>query len=97
VEDKPLYNPNSKQTRMPKPSGWSRGELISTLEKKIIKLDSMDVAFIHLEIYLYSLYLIHDLSSTQNLKPESTLWDRSSWEGIVPNVRLIEIVLSDEF
>jgi hypothetical protein len=96
VEDNPLYNPNSKQIRMPKPSGWSRGELISTLEKKTIKLDTMDVAFIHSQIYLYSLYLSCNLS-TQNLKPESTSWDRGSWEGIVPNVRLIEIVLSDEF
>jgi hypothetical protein len=95
LEDNPLYNPNSKQIRMPKPSGWSREDLMNFLEKKTIKLESMDVAFIHSQIYLYSLFLSRELS-TQKLKPDLTSWDRGSWEGIVPNVRLIEIALSDE-
>jgi hypothetical protein len=33
----------------------------------------------------------------QNLKPDATSWDCGGWEGIVPNVQLIEIVLLDEF
>jgi hypothetical protein len=34
---------------------------------------------------------------TQELKPEATSWDRGSWEKIVPNMWLIDIVLSDDF
>jgi hypothetical protein len=34
---------------------------------------------------------------SNKLKPDSTAWDNGSWEGIVPNIRLVEIVLSDEF
>jgi uncharacterized protein (UPF0335 family) len=34
---------------------------------------------------------------SKNLKPDTTSWDRGGWDGIIPNVRLIEIVLSDEF
>jgi hypothetical protein len=30
-------------------------------------------------------------------EPDTTAWDNGSWEGIVLNVRLIEIALSDEF
>jgi hypothetical protein len=66
------------------------------LENKTIKLQQLDVAFIHSQIYLYSLFLTCELDSNK-LKPDSTAWDNGSWEGIVPNVRLIEIVLSDEF
>jgi hypothetical protein len=96
VEDNPLYNPNTKQIRMPKPAGWSRQDLLNFLESKTIKLGTMDVAFIHSQIFLYSVFLTRELK-TQELKPEATSWDRGSWEGIVPNVRLIEIVLSDDF
>jgi hypothetical protein len=96
VEDNPLYNENTKQLRMPKPAGWSRQDLLTFLQNKTIKLGSMDIAFIHSQIYLYSVFLTRELKS-QELKPEATSWDRGSWEGIVPNVRLIEIVLSDDF
>jgi hypothetical protein len=96
AEDNPLFNKKSKQIRMPKPSGWSREDLVEFLDNKTIKLQQTDVAFIHSQIYLYSQFLTRELDSNK-LKPESTAWDNGSWEGIVPNVRLIEIVLSDEF
>jgi hypothetical protein len=96
VEENPLYNPSTKQLCMPKPAGWSRQELLNFLEKKTIKLESMDDTFIHSQIYLYSVFLTRELK-TQELKPDSTSWDWASWEGIVPNMRLIEIVLSDDF
>jgi hypothetical protein len=96
AEDNPLYNKNSKQVRMPKPSGWSREDLMDFLEQKTIKLHEKDIAFIHSEIYLYGQFLTRELDSNK-LKPDTTAWDNGSWEGIVPNVRLIEIALSDEF
>jgi hypothetical protein len=53
VEDNPLYNNNSKQFCMPKPAGWSRQELLTLfLENRTIKLESMDVTFIHSQMDL---------------------------------------------
>jgi hypothetical protein len=95
-DDNPLFNKVSKQLRMPKPTGWSRKELLTFLQEKTIKLQDMDVAFIHSQIFLYKLFLEREMKS-QNLKPDSTSWDRGGWEGIVANVRLIEIVLCDDF
>jgi hypothetical protein len=80
VEDNPLFNRNSKQLRMSKPSGWSREELLEFLENKTIKLQSMDVAFIHSQIYLYSLFLTCKMDSNE-LKLESTAWDNGSLGG----------------
>jgi hypothetical protein len=95
-DDNPLFNKVSKQLCMPKPTGWSRKELVTFLKEKTIKLQPMDVAFIHSQIFLYSLFLSREMN-TQKLKPESTSWDCGCWEGIIPNMRLIEIVLSDKF
>jgi hypothetical protein len=95
-EDHPLYNRNKKRIIMPKPSGYTREQLMEFLVSKTIKLEAMDTAFMFAQIYLYSKSLTKELNS-QNLKPDATSWDRGSWEGIVPNVRLIEIALSDEF
>jgi hypothetical protein len=96
AEDNPLVNKKSKQICMLKPSGWSREDLVEFLKNKTIKLQQTDVTFIHSQIYLYSQFLTRELDSNK-LKPDSTAWDNGSWEGIVLNVHLIEIVLSDEF
>jgi hypothetical protein len=96
-EDNPLYNPNKKRIMMPKPSRYTREQLMEFfLQNKTIKLQSMDLAYIWAQIFLYSRSLTQEIDS-KNLKPDTTSWDRGSWDGIVPNVRLIEIVLSDEF
>jgi hypothetical protein len=69
VEDNPLYNKNTKQLHMPKPAGWSRQDLLTFLQNKTIKLGSMDMAFIHSQIYLYSMFLTRELKSQElNLK-----------------------------
>jgi hypothetical protein len=82
---------------MPKPSRYTREQLMEFfLQNKTIKLQSMDLAYIWAQIFLYSRSLTQEIDS-KNLKPDTTSWDRGSWDGIVPNVRLIEIVLSDEF
>jgi hypothetical protein len=95
-EDNPLYNLKKKRIMMPKPSGYTREQLMDFLETKTIKLENMDVAFIWAEVFLYSRSLTQEIDS-KNLKPDATSWDRGGWDGITPNVRLIEIVLSDEF
>jgi hypothetical protein len=95
-ENHPLYNVNKKRVIMPKPAGYTREQFMEFLQSKTIKLDSMDTTFIWAQIYLYSKLLNRELNS-QNLKPDATSWDRGSWERIVPNVWLIEIVLSNEF
>jgi hypothetical protein len=74
VEDNPLYNENTKQLRMPKPAGWLRQDHLTFLQNKTIKLGSMDITFIHSQIYLYSMFLTCKLKS-QELKPEATSWD----------------------
>jgi hypothetical protein len=73
-DDNPLFNKVSKQLRMPKPTGWSRKELLTFLQEKTIKLQFMDVSFIHSQIFLYKLFLEHEMNS-QKLKPDSTSWD----------------------
>jgi hypothetical protein len=95
-ENHPLYNVNKKRTIMPKPSGYTREQLMDFLESKTIKLESIDTAFMWAHIYLYSKSLSREINK-QNLKPDATSWDPGGWEGIVPYVRLIEIALSDEF
>jgi hypothetical protein len=81
---------------MPKPSGYTREQLMEFLETKRIKLEYMDLSYIWAQIFLYSRSLTREMDS-KNLKPDTTSWDRGGWDGIIPNVRLIEIVLSDEF
>jgi hypothetical protein len=81
---------------MPKPSGYTREQLMEFLETKTIKLENMDLAFIWAQIFLYSKSLTREMDS-KNLKSDMTSWGRGGWDGIILNVRLIEIVLSDEF
>jgi len=35
-------------------------------------------------------------SQFKKINQDATIWDRSGWEGVTPNVRLIEIVMSDD-
>jgi hypothetical protein len=96
LEDNPLYDHDKGRIHVPKPAGYSRDRLLGFLQSKTIKLESTDLAFMWSYIRLYAKNLSRELHANK-LKPDTTMWDRSGWEGLVPNVRLIEIVLSDEF
>jgi hypothetical protein len=91
----PLWSEKFRQIRCPQPSAWSVARLTAWLKKNIIILKAHDISFMTEVVKSYG-DLINRETKAANLKPESTSWDRSGWEGILPNVRLIETILLDE-
>jgi hypothetical protein len=68
MEDHPLYNPNKGSILMPKPAGYMKEQLMDFLKNKTIKLESMDFAFIWMQIYLYLGLLTQEEIDSQNFK-----------------------------
>jgi hypothetical protein len=81
---------------MPKPSGYMREQLMEFLETKKNQI-RVHGSVLYLGTNLSILEIAHSRNGFQKLKPDTTSWDRGGWDGIIPNVRLIKIVLSDEF
>jgi hypothetical protein len=95
VEQNPLAK--SGKIEFPRPKAWLVEKCLDWLKnpKHALTYKEVDYIFLRTQIELYTEFLRRDLSRKNN-KPDETSWDRSGWEGIVPNIRLIEIILSDD-
>jgi hypothetical protein len=80
---------------LPQPSAWKKDQLYIFLNNHEFVAQGKDLDFIRGKIKEYKNKLNLEFNK-QKKKPDETSWDWSGWGGIVPNVRLLEIILSDD-
>ena len=82
---------------LPKPAQWSREKLIKWLKENLLEWKLSDMAYMQHHINAYKRLLIKTLNQKKyKLQQDETIWARAGWDGIIPNIRLINIVTSDE-
>ena len=82
---------------MPKPSQWNGDRLNEFLNTHTLELDPKDRNFLDARITAYGNNLSLALKRHERrAQADLTIWSQDGWEGLVPCVRLIHIVLSDE-
>lgn len=95
-EKNPFMNRFGKVV-LPKPSQWSREKLITWLKDNLLMWKLSDMAYMKKQISQYKTSLTNTLRRKKHqLQLDESIWGRSGWDGIVPNVRLIQIITSDE-
>jgi hypothetical protein len=95
-KDNPLFKNGKLQ--LPSPQNWPMEKCLKFLkdEKKRLAYQENDYSFLREKIKAYTKFLEREINAKKK-KPDQTSWDCSGWEGgIVPNIRLIEIILSDD-
>lgn len=84
-------------TILPKPTQWGRDKLIKWLKEHVLNWTLKDVTYIKHHIGLYKKKLATALQKKKfTFLLDETVWAKSGWDGIVPNVRLISIITSDD-
>jgi hypothetical protein len=94
-EDNPFLK-NGKLI-LPKPSQWSREKLIKWLKENILPWKQSDMVYMKHNVGVYKFLLSNSLKRKKNqFQLDESIWARSGWDGIVPNIRLIQIITSDD-
>jgi hypothetical protein len=81
---------------LPKPAQWSREKLTNWLRENVLMFMLSDMQYMQKHVKAYKTVLSNSLNKKKNrMNLDESIWGRSGWEGIVPNVRLIQIITSD--
>lgn len=93
----PLYS--NGRVQAPRPSQWRIGKLMDWLKNHTLVLDEeKDLAFLKNRIESYSQHLTTVLNQqSTRAQQDITRWAQQGWEGILPWIRLISILMKDEY
>ena len=85
--------------KIPKTRQWKKNDLLSFLQNKTLNIDTqlMDSCFIKWWVGRFKAYVEHAaLEADTKIQSTQTIWSAKGWtQGLVPNLRLIEIVLGE--
>jgi hypothetical protein len=94
-EDNPFLK--NKKIILPKPTQWGHDKLMKWLKEHLLMWNMKDFAYMKHNIGIYKKKLeIVLLKKGSQFNLDETAWARTGWDGILPNVRLISIITSDE-
>lgn len=82
---------------LPKPAQWSHDKLLNWLKQNLLMWRQEDMIYVKHHISVFKVTLGNSIKVKKNqFQLDQSVWARSGWDGIAPNVHLITIITSDE-